>query len=213
MSAIFGYPTPIRQRLSVRFSMTSNAELETAALVAGPDQVPVLLVEDDDGDALLVEELLREGEGAVGVERARSRAHPGQEPGVRRGLRTARSGPAGFTGPERVAAAAGTGARGRHRGADRGGERVPRRASGAGRGAGLPGQGRSRRAHAEPGDPVRGRAPPGRGSPAGSASRTGAGPGERPARARPAAPPAAGRRTAQRGGPLPGGRAAAPARR
>src|SRR5580658_9425462 len=72
MSAIFGYPTPIRQRLPVRFSMTSNAELETAAPVAGPDQVPVLLVEDDDGDALLVEELLREVEAAVVVQRARS---------------------------------------------------------------------------------------------------------------------------------------------
>jgi serine phosphatase RsbU (regulator of sigma subunit) len=52
--------------------MTSNAELETAAPVAGPDQVPVLLVEDDDGDALLVEELLREVEAAVVVQRARS---------------------------------------------------------------------------------------------------------------------------------------------
>jgi serine phosphatase RsbU (regulator of sigma subunit) len=52
--------------------MTSNAELETAAVVAGPDQVPVLLVEDDDGDALLVEELLREVEAAVVVQRARS---------------------------------------------------------------------------------------------------------------------------------------------
>jgi serine phosphatase RsbU (regulator of sigma subunit) len=52
--------------------MTSNAELETAAAVTGPDQVPVLLVEDDDGDALLVEELLREVEAAVVVQRARS---------------------------------------------------------------------------------------------------------------------------------------------
>jgi serine phosphatase RsbU (regulator of sigma subunit) len=52
--------------------MTSNAELETTAAVTGPDQVPVLLVEDDDGDALLVEELLREVEAAVVVQRARS---------------------------------------------------------------------------------------------------------------------------------------------
>jgi serine phosphatase RsbU (regulator of sigma subunit) len=52
--------------------MTSNAELETTAAVTGPDQVPVLLVEDDDGDALLVEELLRDVEAAVVVQRARS---------------------------------------------------------------------------------------------------------------------------------------------
>ena len=37
--------------------MTSNAELDVAAATSGHDQVPVLLVEDDDGDALLVEEL------------------------------------------------------------------------------------------------------------------------------------------------------------
>src|ERR1700683_5056067 len=54
--------------------MTSNAELETAAAVTGPDQVPVLLVEDDDGDALLVSELLREVGASVVVRRARSLA-------------------------------------------------------------------------------------------------------------------------------------------
>ena len=52
--------------------MTSNAELETAASLAGHDQVQVLLVEDDDGDALLVGELLREVGAAVVVRRARS---------------------------------------------------------------------------------------------------------------------------------------------
>jgi serine phosphatase RsbU (regulator of sigma subunit) len=52
--------------------MTSNAELETAAAVSGHDQVPVLLVEDDDGDALLVEELLRDVDAPVVVRRARS---------------------------------------------------------------------------------------------------------------------------------------------
>ena len=52
--------------------MTSNAELETAASAAGHDQVQVLLVEDDDGDALLVGELLREVGAAVVVRRARS---------------------------------------------------------------------------------------------------------------------------------------------
>jgi len=46
--------------------MTSNAELETAASPASGDQVQVLLVEDDDGDAVLVS----------------------QEPGIRRGLRS-----------------------------------------------------------------------------------------------------------------------------
>jgi serine phosphatase RsbU (regulator of sigma subunit) len=52
--------------------MTSNAELETAASPALDDQVQVLLVEDDDGDAVLVGELLREVGAAVAVRRARS---------------------------------------------------------------------------------------------------------------------------------------------
>jgi serine phosphatase RsbU (regulator of sigma subunit) len=49
--------------------MTPNAASLSAA---GPDKVEVLLVEDDDGDALLVSELLREAGAAVAVERARS---------------------------------------------------------------------------------------------------------------------------------------------
>jgi len=52
--------------------MTSNAELETLAAGSGHDQVPVLLVEDDDGDALLVEELLRDVNASVVVRRAKS---------------------------------------------------------------------------------------------------------------------------------------------
>jgi serine phosphatase RsbU (regulator of sigma subunit) len=52
--------------------MTSNAELETAVSPALDDQVQVLLVEDDDGDAVLVSELLREVGAAVAVRRARS---------------------------------------------------------------------------------------------------------------------------------------------
>jgi len=52
--------------------MTSNAELESPAAGTAQDQVPVLLVEDDDGDALLVEELLREVTAPVVVQRARS---------------------------------------------------------------------------------------------------------------------------------------------
>jgi serine phosphatase RsbU (regulator of sigma subunit) len=52
--------------------MTSNAELETAASPARDEQVQVLLVEDDDGDAVLVGELLREVGAAVVVQRARS---------------------------------------------------------------------------------------------------------------------------------------------
>src|SRR5260370_6209062 len=52
--------------------MTSNIELQTAASPARDDQVQVLLVEDDDGDALLVGELLREVGAAVVVRRARS---------------------------------------------------------------------------------------------------------------------------------------------
>ena len=55
--------------------MTSNAELDTAAAPARDDQVQVLLVEDDDGDAILVGELLREVGAAVVVQRARSLAH------------------------------------------------------------------------------------------------------------------------------------------
>src|SRR5271169_5053847 len=52
--------------------MTSNAELQMAASPASEDQVQVLLVEDDDGDALLVGELLGEVGAAVVVRRARS---------------------------------------------------------------------------------------------------------------------------------------------
>src|ERR1700760_2185943 len=52
--------------------MTSNAELETTAAPTGDDQVQVLLVEDDDGDAPLGGELLREVGAAVVVRRARS---------------------------------------------------------------------------------------------------------------------------------------------
>jgi serine phosphatase RsbU (regulator of sigma subunit) len=52
--------------------MTSNAELETPAAETDPQQVPVLLVEDDDGDALLVEELLRDVDAPVVVQRASS---------------------------------------------------------------------------------------------------------------------------------------------
>jgi serine phosphatase RsbU (regulator of sigma subunit) len=52
--------------------MTSNAELDAAAAPSGHYHVPVLLVEDDDGDALLVEELLRDVDAPVVVKRARS---------------------------------------------------------------------------------------------------------------------------------------------
>ena len=52
--------------------MTSNAELDTAAAVTGRAQAPVLLVEDDDGDALIVQELLDEVGAPVVVLRARS---------------------------------------------------------------------------------------------------------------------------------------------
>src|SRR6201981_1070410 len=55
--------------------MTSNAELETTAAPTSDDQVQVLLVEDDDGDAVLVGELLREVGAAVVVQRARSLTH------------------------------------------------------------------------------------------------------------------------------------------
>jgi serine phosphatase RsbU (regulator of sigma subunit) len=52
--------------------MTSNAELDATAAPSGHDHVPVLLVEDDDGDALLVEELLRDVDAPVVVKRVRS---------------------------------------------------------------------------------------------------------------------------------------------
>ena len=52
--------------------MTSNAELQAAAPAAADEQVQVLLVEDDDGDAVLVGELLREVGAPVVVHRARS---------------------------------------------------------------------------------------------------------------------------------------------
>src|ERR1700751_3334975 len=52
--------------------MTTNAELQTAAHAGRDEQVQVLLVEDDDGDAVLVGELLGEVGAAVVVRRARS---------------------------------------------------------------------------------------------------------------------------------------------
>jgi len=52
--------------------MTSNAELDAATAATGRDQAPVLLVEDDDGDALIVQELLDEVGAPVVVQRARS---------------------------------------------------------------------------------------------------------------------------------------------
>src|SRR5450432_330810 len=52
--------------------MTSNAELQAAAVADDDEQVQVLLVEDDDGDAVLVGELLREVGSSVVVRRARS---------------------------------------------------------------------------------------------------------------------------------------------
>jgi len=52
--------------------MTSNTEIQPAASPGRDDQVQVLLVEDDDGDALLVGELLGEVGAAVVMRRARS---------------------------------------------------------------------------------------------------------------------------------------------
>lgn len=54
--------------------MTNNADLAAAASPVSEQQVQVLLVEDDDGDALLVGELLGEVGAAVVVQRARSLA-------------------------------------------------------------------------------------------------------------------------------------------
>jgi CheY-like chemotaxis protein len=54
--------------------MTSNTPPQTTVAAFGDDQVPVLLVEDDDGDALLVGELLRDVGALVTVRRARSLA-------------------------------------------------------------------------------------------------------------------------------------------
>jgi serine phosphatase RsbU (regulator of sigma subunit) len=52
--------------------MTRDAEPDAAAATGGHDPVTVLLVEDDDGDALLVEELLRDVDAPVVLKRARS---------------------------------------------------------------------------------------------------------------------------------------------
>ena len=68
--------------------MTSNAELQAAAVADGDEQVQVLLVEDDDGDALLVGELLREVGASIVVQRARSLTQA-KSLTRRRGLRAA----------------------------------------------------------------------------------------------------------------------------
>jgi serine phosphatase RsbU (regulator of sigma subunit) len=57
--------------------MISNTELDAAAADRDLDRAPVLLVEDDDGDALLVEELLREVDAPVIFQRARSLGQAG----------------------------------------------------------------------------------------------------------------------------------------
>ncbi len=52
--------------------MTSDAGLDASVADGGDELAPVLLVEDDDGDALLVEELLRDVDAPVVFRRARS---------------------------------------------------------------------------------------------------------------------------------------------
>jgi serine phosphatase RsbU (regulator of sigma subunit) len=52
--------------------VTHDARQATAPPVAAPGPVPVLLIEDDDADALLVEELLLDAAAAVTLRRARS---------------------------------------------------------------------------------------------------------------------------------------------
>jgi serine phosphatase RsbU (regulator of sigma subunit) len=59
--------------------MTSNAGLQTAAAAVADDQVQVLLVEDDDGDALLVGELLRDVGGAVVMLTGEASEHLGEQ--------------------------------------------------------------------------------------------------------------------------------------
>src|ERR1700759_2937206 len=52
--------------------MTSDAGLDASVADSGDELAPVLLVEDDDGDALLVEELLLDVDAPVAFRRARS---------------------------------------------------------------------------------------------------------------------------------------------
>ena len=54
--------------------MAQDVTQAKAAAAAAPGRMQVLLIEDDDGDALLVQELLLEAQAAVTLHRARSLA-------------------------------------------------------------------------------------------------------------------------------------------
>jgi serine phosphatase RsbU (regulator of sigma subunit) len=58
--------------------MAANTDVNEAVTVSPTDRVQVLLIEDDDGDAFLVEELLRETGARITVQRVRLLAEAGQ---------------------------------------------------------------------------------------------------------------------------------------
>ena len=180
---------------------------------APADTVRVLLVEDDDGDAFLVGELLGEAVHPVELVRARTLAEaeadgrPGRlraaRPRPARRDRAGRAAPAGRAPPTASRCCVLTGLADEHRGVE---------AVAAGAQDYLV-KGQVDGAAAGPGDPVRGRPQPARGDRAGAAGAAAARRGERPAGARPAAQPADRRRRRGLRRPLPGRWPAAAARR
>ncbi len=158
------------------------------AATARPGTLPmrVLLVEDDEGDAFLVRELLLDAGSDIDLVRVRSLAEATGCYRRGRRLRAARPRAAGRDRAGRPAERARAVAEHRRAGAHRSRRRAPRHRGGGRRRAGLPGQGQHRRAAADPGDPLRRRAQARRRVGPPPVRQRGAGRRERPAGARPA---------------------------
>ena len=118
----------------------------------------VLLVEDDEGDAFLVRELLLDAGSDIDLVRVRSLAEAPARCGADVDCVLLDLGLPDATGLDGLRQRARAVAEHRRAGADRSRRRAPRHRGGRRRRPGLPGQGQHRRAAADPGDPLRRRA-------------------------------------------------------
>ena len=196
-------------RLKPEGQMDRPLDLTAPAVDGEPaDRMRVLLVEDDDGDALIVEEQLELSGARVDVERT---PHAGR--GRRRGPPRSTACCSTSTSRTRRASRACTGCAARA-GARHARAHGPRRRAARHRGArrgrpGLPDQGLDGGVLPRPLAPLRRRAPPGRADAAAALHRAARGARERPPRARPAAQaarqrPGAHARVALQARPPPG---------
>ena len=191
----------------------SGADRDNPEWLGEPETV--LLVEDDAGDALLVEELLADSGVQASLTWVRSLAEAkdvaARTPGA--GLHPARPAPARRAGDRRGHPDAGRGAERSGGGADRAGRGERRAGRGRGRCPGLPDQGPGPAGCVRPRHPVRRAAQAGRAGVGGLAGQRAARGGERAAGAGPAAHPADPHRRARGGHPVPPGPGARAARR